>query len=55
MILILGWLLAAPSMSHAQSPSGWVDDLTQEIEFMVDGLWYDLLRLHAEIQCCTRY
>ncbi|KAB2893779.1 MAG: hypothetical protein F9K28_07460 [Bacteroidetes bacterium] len=50
--LLLGLLLAFPSSAFAQipDPGDWVDDLTQDIQFMVDGLWYDLLALHAQIQ-----
>jgi hypothetical protein len=48
----IGFLLAFPSSAFAQipDPGDWVDDLTQDIQFMVDGLWYDLLALHAQIQ-----
>ncbi|MBZ0307469.1 MAG: hypothetical protein K8I82_15480, partial [Anaerolineae bacterium] len=51
-ILLLGLLLAFPSSAFAQipDPGDWVDDLTQDIQFMVDGLWYNLLALHAQIQ-----
>ncbi len=50
--LLLGLLLAFPSSAFAQipDPGDWVDDLTQDMQFMVDGLWYDLLALHAQIQ-----
>ncbi len=50
--LLLGLLLAFPSSAFAQipDPGDWVDDLTQDIQFMVDGLWYNLLALHAQIQ-----
>lgn len=42
-ILLLA-LLAFPATVSAQvpDPGSWVDDLTQDIEFMVGGLWYDL-------------
>ncbi|GIK64267.1 MAG: hypothetical protein BroJett018_20610 [Chloroflexota bacterium] len=51
-VLLLVLLLAFPSSAFAQfpDPSDWVDDLTQAIQFMIDGLWYDLLALHAQIQ-----
>lgn len=50
--LVLTLLLAWPSPAHAQvpDPGEWVDDLTQNIQFALDGLWYDLLALHAQIQ-----
>jgi len=52
LVILVGVLLAFPAKASAQvpDPSGWIDDLSQNIEFMVDGLWYDLLRLHAQIQ-----
>ncbi len=51
-VLIVGLLLAFPATASAQvpAPGDWVDDLTQDIEFMVDGLWYDVLHLLAAIQ-----
>ncbi len=51
--VLLGLLLALPSTAFAQvpDPGDWVDDLTQDMEFMVDGLWYTLLQLHAQTQC----
>jgi hypothetical protein len=50
--LIVGLLLAIPATAHAQipDPGDWVDDLTQNVEFAIDGLWYNLLLLHAQIQ-----
>jgi len=51
-LIICVVLLAFPATTHAQipNPGDWVDDLTQDIQFMVDGLWYKLLLLHATIQ-----
>ncbi|GIK64402.1 MAG: hypothetical protein BroJett018_21960 [Chloroflexota bacterium] len=50
--LLVVLLLAFPSAAFAQvpNPSDWIDDLTQAIQFMIDGFWYDLLALHAQIQ-----
>jgi len=50
--LFLGLLLAFPTTASAQipDPGDWVDDLTQDIQFMVDELWYNLLLLVAQIQ-----
>lgn len=50
--VLLGLMLAPPSTAFAQvpDPGDWVDDLTQDMEFMVDGLWYTLLQLHAQTQ-----
>ncbi len=52
MLLVVGLLLAFPATASAQvpDPGSWVDDLTQDIEFMVDGLWYDVLHLLATVQ-----
>lgn len=51
-ILLIGLLLAFPTTASAQipDPGDWVDDLTQDIQFMIDGLWYKLLLLHATVQ-----
>ncbi|MBZ0315242.1 MAG: hypothetical protein K8L91_02405 [Anaerolineae bacterium] len=51
-ILLVVLLLAFPPAALAQvpNPSDWIDDLTQAIQFMIDGFWYDLLALHAQIQ-----
>jgi|GEM_PF-5768555 len=51
-ILILGILLAFPATASAQvpDPGDWVDDLTQDIQFAIDGLWYDILLLSAQLQ-----
>ena len=45
-------LLAVPTTTSAQipDPGDWVDDLSQDINFAIDGLWYDLLHLHAQVQ-----
>jgi hypothetical protein len=54
-ILIFGLFCMFPATASAQipDPNEWVDDLKQNIEFTVDGLWYDILLLHAQAQCCN--
>lgn len=51
-ILMSGVLLIFPARAFAQvpDPGSWVDDLSQDIQFLIEGQWYDLLHLHAEIQ-----
>lgn len=49
-------LLALPTSAYAQvpdpvpDPGEWVEDLSQQIQFAVDGLWYGVLLLHAQLQ-----
>ncbi|NJL55721.1 hypothetical protein HC928_11320 [bacterium] len=52
LLISIGLLLAFPATAAAQipEPGDWVDDLTQDVEFMVDELWYNLLLLAAQIQ-----
>jgi len=51
-LTVFGLLFILPAHAHAQipDPGDWVDDLTQNVEFAIDGLWYNLLLLHAQIQ-----
>jgi len=51
-ILLLAVMLAFPATASAQvpDPGDWVDDLTQDIQFAIDGLWYDILLLSAQLQ-----
>jgi hypothetical protein len=45
-------LLTLPATASAQipEPGDWVDDLSQDINFAIDGLWYDILLLHSQAQ-----
>jgi hypothetical protein len=49
---LVGMLMRFPTTAFAQipDPGDWVDDLSQDINFAIDGLWYDILLLHSQAQ-----
>jgi hypothetical protein len=58
--LLVLFLLAFPISAYAQvpdplpDPSAWVDELSQQIQWAIDGLWYAVLLLHAQLQWYSR-